>query len=85
MIQCKKEGDQFLQGLHVEEEISLVVGSYKYPNAFYNIWSREDIDQKHPRLRVHLVTEGKHRKEITFQNANISYRGRKGKTERGIL
>jgi len=31
----------------------------------YRIWKQ--LRKKHPRLRVHLVTEGKHRKEITFQ------------------
>ena len=31
----------------------------------YRIWKQ--CRKIHPRLRVHLVTEGKHRKEMTFQ------------------
>jgi len=31
----------------------------------YRIWS--STRKSHPRLRVHLVTEGKHKKELTFQ------------------
>ena len=29
------------------------------------IWKQ--LRKIHPRLRVHLVTEGKHKKELTFQ------------------
>lgn len=32
----------------------------------YRIWKQ--CRRSHPRLRVHLVTEGKHRKELTFQS-----------------
>ena len=32
----------------------------------FRIWKQ--LRKIHPRLRVHLVTEGKHRKEITYQS-----------------
>lgn len=57
-----------LVGLQRLRNLHIVSNAYSQPEATpvdYRVWRA--ARRKCPRLRVHLVTEGKHKKEITFQ------------------
>jgi len=57
-----------LVGLQRLRNLHIVSNAYSQPEATpvdYRVWRA--ARRKCPRLRVHMVTEGKHKKEITFQ------------------
>ena len=52
-------------GLQVRMTMMMILMMLILMMIMTRIWKQ--LRKIHPRLRVHLVTEGKHKKELTFQ------------------
>ena len=60
--------NQFLGDMKKLRNIQIITNKYTEcvaPPVDYRVWKK--VRKTNPRLRVHLITEGKHKNEITFQ------------------